>query len=359
VEKTRTELLVIGFDGLDYELFRKHNSLDLEVLPLYSPVPVTGPAWTSIYTGDSVGTHEVRDGWGFPYPRRYARTEIAHRLLWQVRRIAGRVGLKTQLPRYRSYRTTQSAYVWESLNKANITTNLVNLPATNPVRPINGSHLAGFPLGRNDPWCYPHTLRCFLPPDYPQLCDIIQWYEEPVRDYYAVWRNPCRLVGTDPVMARTGELSRKLADLFLTLPEADFEMVQFSFVDRFGHAFGLRGEIENFCYGLVRELIDYITSRRHAESLMLVSDHGFQRDEHTDLGCLGVSGSIVSALRVSPGYQPRTGDIAPTIADYFGVAHPSEGRSLLSDGTNHTDASERDGEERTQIITRMRQLGYM
>ena len=63
----RPKVMVIGFDGLDYELFKKRNSRDMLLLPLLAPIPATGPSWTSIYTGDSMARHNIRDVFGLEF----------------------------------------------------------------------------------------------------------------------------------------------------------------------------------------------------------------------------------------------------------------------------------------------------
>jgi hypothetical protein len=353
------KLLVIGFDALDYELFKAHTRLRSDLYPLYSPVPVTGPAWTSIYTGDSVAKHGVREGWGFSSVRRYARSEFGHRAHWFARWLAGRCGLRRREPVLRTYRTTESVYMWDSLGKAGVTVKLVNLPITSPARAVRGVHVAGFPLDLRRRWYWPDSVSALLPQDYAELSDVIQWFEDPVLDRYHVWRGPLHAMGLAAAKEKVRRTAHRLADLFVALPRGDLEMVQFSFIDRLGHAFGIAGETEEFCYALADELVRAVLRGSCPDSMLIVSDHGFQGSEHTSYGCLAINGALAGRVRVPEDYEPSVLDVAPTIAGCFGASHhPCEGNDLTSRrAIAARGAADADG-DRAEIMARMRDVGY-
>ena len=359
MEHKHCKLLVIGFDGLDFELFQARHKLPVRVLPLYSPVPVTGPAWTSLYTGDSVSTHKVRDCFGLPALRRYARSEVLHQVLWRSRRLAGKLGLREPLQECRTYADTSSAYVWDTLGEHGVTVKLVNLPVASPVRAVNGVHVGGWPLDKRRRWYWPDDIVDLVPPDYAQCSDIMQWFEEPVVDRARVHRGPLRQMGEAAAREKTRATSQRLADLFVRLPRAQFQMVQFSFIDRLGHVFGIEGEMETFCYGLVRELSEMLLEAVKPESFALVGDHGFRGPEHTDYACLAVGGPLQEELNLPSGYRPDTLDLAPTIAGVFGVDHSCEGNDLRDRSQMQQSRKADDAGERETIIARMREIGYM
>jgi len=350
-------LLVIGFDGLDYELLCRHGLPCARLLPLFSPVPVTGPAWTSIYTGDSVGAHKVRDCFGLPGFRRYARNEILHQLLWRARLLVGRLGLREPLEETRTYATTSSTYIWDSLGRAGVTVKLVNLPAVLPVREVNGIHVAGWPLDKRRRWYYPDEIGPTIPEDYAEWSDIIQWYEKPVIDRGKIHREKLRKLGWEGARRKTEATSLELAKLFATLPPASFQMVQFSFIDRLGHVFGIQADAERFCYSLVNRIVELLLEQTSPDSFIVVSDHGFQKREHTDCGALAVGGTIAERLKVPSGYTVDVLDIAPTVAAFYGVGHPAEGNNLLGTEPVAGRKSHDEG-ERNRVIGRMREIGY-
>jgi len=245
MQQNDCKLLVVGFDGLDFELFKAHCRVDLDIVPLHSPVPVTGPAWTSIYTGDGVSTHKVRDCFGLPTFRRYARNEVLHKALWRARQLIGKLGLREPLQECRTYADTSSRYVWDTLGAGGVSVKLVNLPVAAPVRQVNGIHVAGWPIDRRARWHWPDSIGRLIPDDYAELSDIIQWFENPVVDRGKVHRRCLRELGAQRAKDRTRDTCHRLARFFLQLPAAQFQMVQFSFIDRLGHVFGISADTEH------------------------------------------------------------------------------------------------------------------
>jgi len=121
-------LLLIGFDGLDYELFRSCAPDGFEILPLLAPIPVTGPSWTSIYTGDAMATHGVRDVFGLEFRRYYSRNRLVHLFRWHLHNLGLVIRRKPPRRRHKSYETTCSTYLWDTLGRAGLTFKIVNMP---------------------------------------------------------------------------------------------------------------------------------------------------------------------------------------------------------------------------------------
>ena len=136
-------------------------------------------------------------------------------------------------------------------------------------------------------------------------------------------------------------------------------MVQFSFIDRLGHVFGIAGDVEEFCYALAASLAAKLVDTRRPDATLIVSDHGFQGPEHTDLGCLALAGAIREMVHLPDGYTPSVLDVAPTIATFFGLTHPCEGNDLIRGGPYVTRDGEADRRERAEITKRLRELGYL
>jgi len=358
MQQNDCKLLVVGFDGLDFELFKAHCRVDLDIVPLHSPVPVTGPAWTSIYTGDGVSTHKVRDCFGLPTFRRYARNEVLHKALWRARQLIGKLGLREPLQECRTYADTSSRYVWDTLGAGGVSVKLVNLPVAAPVRQVNGIHVAGWPIDRRARWHWPDSIGRLIPDDYAELSDIIQWFENPVVDRGKVHRRCLRELGAQRAKDRTRDTCHRLARFFLQLPAAQFQMVQFSFIDRLGHVFGISADTEEFCYDLVNSLTEELVAGVSPRGLLVVSDHGFQGQEHTDRACLGVGGSVRARLNLPAAYRADLLDVAPTIAGLFGLEHPCEGNDLGRGDLLEGGRKEADRQEREQIMARMRDIGY-
>jgi len=353
------KLLVIGFDALDYGVSRRRPIDGFEIHPLYSPVPATGPGWTSMYTGDSLGAHGVGDVWGLETSRRYARSDWLHNLRFAAHQLARRIRRKPVKPRYASPATTKSTYLWATLGGGGVTTKLVNMPITCPVSPIEGIVLGGFPVLTRTRWYYPGSIGGKIPPEYVRWTDMVHWFQDPERQSHRVWKRGLADLGADAALRRAEDDSRKLIDLFCELPAQQVEMIQFSFIDRIGHITGIDGDIEQRCYDMAAELAAELLERVRPASAMLVSDHGFAGDDHTDLGVWGLAGEIAEKVRIPEGYRPSLLDVAPTVAGFFGLEHPCEGNDLTGGGeiTGRTD--EQDAAEREDMIRRMRDLGYL
>ena len=133
-----TKVLVMGFDALDYHFFARFASQDYSIIPLYSPVPMTGPAWSSIYTGLSVTNHGISEGWGRRKSRLYSRYEYLDNLLWNIRKLAGYTMLKSRVTDHETYATSRDSFLWDVLSKNDIECKLFNLPCTYPPRKIKG-----------------------------------------------------------------------------------------------------------------------------------------------------------------------------------------------------------------------------
>lgn len=357
----KKKLLVVGFDALDIELFKGRNKLGLEAVELFSPVPVTGPAWTSMYTGAGVQAHGVRDAFG-----RSLRHAIvkAHPWLddvaWAVRDVLVRLRLKEPVVCHRTSLNTPAMFFWDALSEAGLSVKLVNLPVTWPARPLKGLYVAGFPLPRNGrKWVYPQSLKSRMPEDYWDMCDMIQWFTEaPPRGFPTWWRRKARSQGLSAVFERAAGLAHGLADFFLSLEACDVNVVQFSFVDRIGHAFGIDGKVQERVYGLVNELLRRLWADGSAGcDLLVVSDHGFRGPDHTHSGVLAQGGHVFDAQRVK---RATTYDVAPTILRHFGIGSGVALQSLGGEGASRPDAaSDAERLEAEAIQRRLRELGYL
>lgn len=118
------KLLILGIDGLDWQLFHDFEPPFLSSLPakgmLWSDIPLSPPAWTTIFTGCDVKRHKINN---FTQPMLDSKVP----LLWDV---AGQ----------------------------HYSFGLFNVPMTFsvPMQRVNGWMVSGFP--RPFPACYPDDL---------------------------------------------------------------------------------------------------------------------------------------------------------------------------------------------------------
>ncbi len=368
-----TKVLVIGFDALDYDLFSRFASQDYSIAPLYSPVPMTGPAWSSIYTGLSVKNHGISEGWARRKAHFYSRHKSLDYLLWNIRKLVGYTGLKSRVVDHKTYATSRDDFLWDVLSRNAIGCKLFNLPCTYPSRKINGIHVAGFPARGKRQICYPPEVVDHIPQDFCRKSDLIQYVSDPYRDNMGDYKPRLEELGLDRVLEIAKKHSFELLECFMRLAEYPFEMIQFSFVDRIGHVFGMENEVLESVYGLVNDILARVSQKKDCENLLIVSDHGFQPGGpvygHTYYGTLAWKGKNVKA-EFDLEREATVKDFAPTVSALYGLPFGSDGRVIheILDGVDvgkftrpESDAAD-DVEDveaiRITLERRLRNLGY-
>lgn len=360
----KKRVVVLGLDGLDYELFKKYSRItDLRILPMHSPIPVTGPAWTTLYTGDSVITHGIGDVLGRRRPYRvYSKKKFINFFPWSLRKILGVFRIKEPIPVYNTYETTSSHYIWDILSEKSYRVKLFNLPVTFPPHPVNGIHIAGCPLEPNSIYSYPENIMNSLPKDYFQLCDLLQAYWQPLRDGLEGWYSIPRKEGFKNLLAKAKANIRQMLKIFYSLNGSfDFQMLQFSFVDRLGHLFGMKGDIEKGTYNLVNEIVWDVYKNVNYTDFFIISDHGFTNWNHTDTAVFAFKSEAFSSMPndIQLSYE----NFAPTILKILGIDYNCDGYSLQDIVINKVRVSSQfnklnELEEREKIQKQLEELGY-
>lgn len=364
---------VIGFDGLDYKFFNEINNEKYNIVPLYSPVPMTGPAWTSVYTGLSVTNHKIKEGWGRKKSHFYSKEKIIDDLIWNVLKFLGNLGLKEKVKEYITYSNSECDYLWDILSIKGIKCKLFNLPCTFPPRKIKGFHIAGFPIRKNRNFCYPSGLVKELPKDFYKKSDLIQLVSNPYKDGMGDYKTPLQKIGFDKVIELAEKHSFELLDCFLELEDYPFEMIQFSFVDRIAHVFGLSDNVTKVIYELVRDILEYLDNHKEYDNIFIISDHGFRPNGpihgHTYYGTFAWRGKDLKEefdLRT----QITVKDVAPTILAIYDLTFNCDGRiiyEILKDfnieelpeksflkSSEHTE----DENIKEELEDRLKNLGY-
>jgi len=313
-------VLLAGFDALDYRIVKKGFILPgFQTSPLHSPVPISGPAWTSLNTGDTMEKHGVEENFG--------------------RNVEGE----------KTYETTESAYMWDWLGDAGYTVKLVNVPITWPARPVNGAHVCGFPIIEKKPWFYPEGLMedgYESRRQWMRVADMIYWYGD-----VDPWPDPMGFENVKhlPPEVRFNMVRRSssmMIDFFLGLERADLEYIQFSFLDRLGHAAQKQDTWYHY-YDLVREIALKLRVELQPDVMLVFGDHGMPDGvSHNNLSCLGLSGATAEVT------EPEVMDLTPTVLDLFGVRGECEGSSVF-DKTSYRKHEERVHQQR--VLTT---LGY-
>jgi hypothetical protein len=361
--------LIVGIDALDYGIFRA-RAPSYSVLPLYSPVPVTGPAWFSIYTGMTLEHHGVRDVWG----------------------------RRRELPGFgmsKSYQNCQHVCFWDTLDRHHIRSGLFGLPACHPPHcrpsggegwPGDGWHIAGCGANPDQMFCPPWLTRDIAGwQDVHRRVDLVHRYGGEYPEY-PDWPGAFAemSLGTALLDARTDALACLFtAKSLLQKRPVDVLFLCFTFVDRFLHERAWGDEVEAV-YILVDTVLDAAERYFKPDTTMIVSDHGGAYGVHTDMGVFAYKGDGLVALPASdqpPAYgeplclpnptdadevvekpwlikvdvgpqvaRPYVYDVAPTICALMGAdMQGTDGRAIREI---------LQPEDMTPVAERLYQLGY-
>ena len=257
-----TKLLVLGFDGMDYNISLKFlPNLGFDVHPLYAPIPVTAPSWTSIHTGLTVEQHGINEMW----------------------KPAGKIN---------------HFFFWEILNQKGYTCELMNIPATYPPRPVRNYIVCGFPMPiRDGCYTYPPDLMNRLPRNFKERMDLVFWDSELRTNWFAKLRK----TPLERLMARVIEDSNMILDKVVEFHSGgDLVYVQWIFIDRVGshlfckYHYGDLGAL----YRHSLYLIGRLEKELKPETEIVISDHGdgWMFGEHSHFGVIATKGFRLSKL---------------------------------------------------------------
>jgi predicted AlkP superfamily phosphohydrolase/phosphomutase len=299
------KLLIVGFDALDYEIFRCHNEVaDLTILPFRVEIASTGPSWTSIYTGLSSKNHKITDHWG-----RHTETSL-------------------------SFDTTPvRSYIWDVLNQNGFSVELFNLPITYPPKAVYKYMLSGIWIPEGANYVYPRKCQKIFSEDLYKSLDLI--YRAPNRQKWVhVIKTPIKELVSNCIRD-----SKVCVDNFLRLHnDSNFGFIQFSFVDRIGHVMcGFdKKDTEDYVYCAVNEVLNYLLPKVSYENLIIVSDHGYSRKHsgshfRNKIGTFSYKGQD---FKKAEGIKIRNIDFCPTVLHLFGITKfsinpPFDGKSLF------------------------------
>lgn len=250
----------------------------------------TGPSWTSIYTGQPAQVHGLTDLWGRP--------------------INGS----------RAFPTVKESYLWEILNRHDLTCGVITMPITYPARVIKGYMVAGFPSPKLSITGSINVPEGFLV-DHSEA--IRQTERIPGLGYS--WHDQMTLE-EDLEHLRQAELQKVEVVRSLTEQSStDSLFVQYSCLDRIGHElnnYARRGQ--PFDYRHVYEMYDWFDAELlpkllevEADYLVIVSDHGWPKwcegqGAHDPHGVFLVRGpDIPQGMRA----ECRNIDVMPTTLD--------------------------------------------
>jgi predicted AlkP superfamily phosphohydrolase/phosphomutase len=239
-----TKVLLIGLDGATFDVVMPMlkdlpNLRRLMEKGSYgtlssTPLPLTGQAWPSMFTGKNPGKHGIYD---FLQAKKTNLSQSQH-----VRSCSFERKLMTS-------EDIDAEPLWDILAGYGLKSMIVNVPMTYPAKPINGCMITGVP---HPPDTYPKELRSILPAGYKTLSGR--------RDFGEIVR-----MGED-VTKVSSELMEEAWDFF---------MVVISSTDFVGHWFWNEREKVKEVYKRADEMIGRLVKKAGSGTIVLVaSDHG-------------------------------------------------------------------------------------
>lgn len=309
------KLLYIGFDGLDPDLL---SPIDGFIhCRSRSPVPITGPAWTSLNTGLTVESHGLTEPWG--------------------RQAEGSTSFIDQPNRY----------FWNYLNQAGLSTGVMNVPITYPPKVIDGWMISGpfvpnrknivFPPGLIDPVAegyYPDLINEFF--ETPEYCrrwlgrdrfDPLVDEPENMSDYNGPGMLKDLGIYQAFTMAKYQTYYRiKTLEKTMEYRPVDCLFYQDSYLDRLNHAFAYEAGSKRCeeLYKYATDTINLLIKSYPAETTIVVSDHGGHGGEHTEHGVFAIKNS---GLRGSA-RDLNIYDVLPTTLYAMGIFTPIQERKF-------------------------------
>lgn len=303
------KVILIGLDGAPYDLVKRWA--DQGKLPnmsklmgrgshgtLFSPLDVTPPAWSTIYTGKNPGKHGVYD--------------FAHRAPGSYE-----FGFANST-------TRRSADVWEILSRAGLKVAVVNTPLTFPVRPVNGVMVSGFLTPRFSPkYTYPQSLKSELekaaPGFGPSIPGIL--VQRLSRKAYV------RLIGRrlDNLAKAVGYLIKKEDFQFFAVVASETDFIQHWYWRDMVEGRGKFADAVLSIYKKADEMVGELVSAAGEEAyVMIVSDHGgaprkgvFHTNEFLyKIGALRFRQNLGSRVRAAMWRGGMTGKLHRTFLRY-------------------------------------------
>jgi len=299
------KLLIIGFDALDYEYVLEQKILkDFQVIEMTAPEPLTGPGWTTLYTGLSMQEHGITSVHGV-----------------------------FETSQSKCFLSCKAKYLWDYLNEKKRSVELFALPVTYPPREVEKYMISGGVIPSPN-----FTCPCWLElKEY--YTDIWDWFfknkllenkeanirKKFVRKFQGKERKApgCGLDGV------YGAINRGIIKNFLALHDkrVSLSFVCFCFLDRIGHWSAFNFEQRKFWYQRVELYSQRIMQDFPGYEVMIISDHGAPVDKkptkHRDCGVFAYKGS--RKLKVEKCIQY---DFLPTVLDGFGIRNDLKGKIL-------------------------------
>jgi len=257
----RCKLLVIGLDSASLDLLVPW--IERKKLPhlgnllrkgahgnLFSPLPLSPPAWSSIYTGKNPGKHGIYD-----FSRRQQSSYS-----------------------FKPINSTQRAGkdFWEILSDEGLRVGIVNAPIAYPPRKVNGFMITGFMTpGENCEYTYPASLKKELQSVFPDF-RVSQSHELLLK-----FRRELYLKEIHKTVDNIGKVALHL----LGKSDCDFFSVFFSETDHVQHWFwdsldedrqnGKQGNPILDVYEQVDRIVGQLLEKVDEETwVLVVSDHG-------------------------------------------------------------------------------------
>jgi hypothetical protein len=240
--------LIVGIDGIDYNLWEKFMTVeDYDVYPCYSDYPWTLPGWTSIYTGQpwTFLPLNMTDWWTW----------------WQMG----------------AFELIRVPMFWDILNQNGYSVELFNLPTTYPPKPVDGYFISGFPImtldqGVPDDYTYPRNIKDQLPKDFVHRSDMV-YYSAGDLNLDAWVQYIKGTVGRRNIVTYMAEDSYYIWNEFMKLhkTETDMAFVQFSILDRLGH---ISPRYMKAGYKLTSDLVQKMERDLQPDNVIVIGDHG-------------------------------------------------------------------------------------
>lgn len=265
--------LFLGIDAFDKQLIKKFNLTFQKAgfFANYRPVYCsTVPSWTSIYTGLTREEHGAPPGWK-DWLFNQVKTNITNKATHKAGERGG--------PRTYSFDYRKLPFIWDRINKKEISTGVYGMPLTYPVRKVKGWMVAGFPAPNVD------QNRLFYPVELSSLVkqfstDIMQVLDkEFITNFKRMGLRMHKEFAKYDTIDFMDKFSKLKKDNILRIIDhhpCEIYFIGLNFLDHAGHLGIINETTMEGIYRVLDEFIMDLLSKLNPEKIIIVSDHGGQ-----------------------------------------------------------------------------------
>ena len=309
------KLLVIGIDALDYNYVMKNIDMfpGFQVMNMEALVPLTGSAWTTIYTGQPEKNHGITSVHGV------MDTDDS-----------------------KSFLSCRETFLWDYLQDLHL--EIFGMPVTYPPKKVKNGFMVSGELIPSPvlPYAKPRELQENFTDFYIDIWHYLESLGHIIdrgRRSSFIKEFQRDVMQNDPAEQISGGLGEAMRSInkgiinnFFKVHAdgTDLACVGFSFIDRVQHWTGLHDAPVRHWYQCASSILEKLTNALKPDNVWIISDHGRPTQKkdpkHLPDGVFMYRGNDMQMSNIT---KCRQIDFLPTLLEFFGVENNELPGSIL------------------------------